>query len=201
MDVVHGIPLQVVESTDSTMDLALKMSLDGFRGIVQAYVQTNGRGMGPRSWHSPKGGLYFTWVMDYDPHDPITQFGEPLMHLAAIRTLKHYGIFNAKVDAPNDLYINQHKIGGSLKWYRRSGMLLGFGLNLHLEEGSVEGVATSIKAVSGVAPSADEALKIFVGNVLAIMRSFPKQLEELKDEWSKVQLTLPDLDDVDSWLQ
>jgi BirA family biotin operon repressor/biotin-[acetyl-CoA-carboxylase] ligase len=195
-----GIQICLFDSVDSTMDQAQALAKSGFRGIVMASEQTAGRGTGPKQWHSPRGGLYFTWVMDYDYNSPLTEFGEVLMHMAAVRTLRALGVADAKVHAPNKLYVSGYKIGGSLKWDFPFGMLLGFGLNLDLPGGSVNGIATSVKAVTGFAPEPGDTLDLFINHVQAIMSGFPGQLDALKQEWAAVQLTLPDTDQIDRFL-
>jgi len=91
--------------------------------IVIADEQTMGRGRHGRTWLSPAGGLYATYVMD----------AGPLIALRSGLAMAHaFERFNVSVDLkwPNDVLVGDRKLAGILIEAFDGLALIGIGVNL-----------------------------------------------------------------------
>ncbi|MEM4884302.1 MAG: biotin--[acetyl-CoA-carboxylase] ligase, partial [Saccharolobus sp.] len=103
------IKLNKVTSTQDFAEAISSMLYEDF--VVIAEEQTKARGRFGRSWYSPKGGLWFTYVKK--------NFKTELIQLSGIKTaiaimdlLKDF--VDAKIRWPNDIVVNDKKIAGIL---------------------------------------------------------------------------------------
>jgi len=112
--------------------------------IVVAEEQTKARGRYRRSWYSPKGGLWFTYVKKNYPTEevPITSLK---VSLAVRNVLSKY--VDAKIRWPNDVVVNDKKISGVLieaySFGDVSTLFIGVGVDVN-----IEGFPTEINATS-----------------------------------------------------
>ncbi|GEM_PF-234640 len=135
VDAPAGADIWVCGPCASTMDVARKLLTRGWLGAagqawgsVVAPVQTSGRGQLRRIWLSAPGNLQATVVMP--PAPGLWNDLRPLVlgHLLA-EALE--GVCNGvRVKWPNDLLLNDRKIGGILVEERPGSILAGLGLNL-----------------------------------------------------------------------
>ncbi|MCX6100699.1 MAG: biotin--[acetyl-CoA-carboxylase] ligase, partial [Candidatus Bipolaricaulota bacterium] len=102
---------------------------------VAADEQTAGRGRHGRSWLSPTGGLYVTFIV---PNDGLIALRAGL---AAARAVEDLSI-PVRLKWPNDLIVSERKLGGILIETARDVALVGVGINL--EESPIDG-ATSLR--------------------------------------------------------
>jgi len=126
-------------SLSSTNDVARELSLRGEEEgtVILADVQTKGRGTKGRAWYSaPSLGLYVSLILR--PSRPDLSLLPLAMGLACREAMAE--TYNLKVHLkwPNDLIIDQKKVGGLLIESSFSGSrplyaILGFGLNLNHE--------------------------------------------------------------------
>ena len=91
--------------------------------VVVADEQTEGRGRFGRTWLSPVGGLYATYVVD--PHSLISLRAG----MAATRALAAYRV-QADLKWPNDVLIADRKLAGILIETVADAALVGIGLNV-----------------------------------------------------------------------
>lgn len=91
--------------------------------MVIAEEQSAGRGRFGRSWLSPRGGLYATFVFDEGPILSIRA------GLAVVRALAQFGL-DAVLKWPNDVLVEEKKLGGILIEGADGRALVGVGLNL-----------------------------------------------------------------------
>ncbi|MFC2078356.1 biotin--[acetyl-CoA-carboxylase] ligase [Candidatus Bipolaricaulota bacterium] len=115
-----------IERTTSTQLDARRLIAQGeakIGDIVLANEQTAGRGRFGRSWISPKGGLYATFIVH---PDPLLSFKAGL---AMVRILRSAGI-DAGLKWPNDVFVGDLKIAGVLIETDGEYSLAGIGLNL-----------------------------------------------------------------------
>jgi BirA family biotin operon repressor/biotin-[acetyl-CoA-carboxylase] ligase len=121
----------VVGECGSALDLAWDL-WDAGRlpewGAVLAVSQTAGRGQLRRAWHSPPGNLHAAWAWPTPPPGfaDITPLAAGLLVAEALEQL---GI-RLSIKWPNDLLLNDRKVGGILVEERRGRILIGLGLNL-----------------------------------------------------------------------
>ncbi len=91
--------------------------------IIVADRQTKGRGRFGRTWLSPQGGLYATFIVTARP-------GLSLVSgVAVIRALARFGV-HAGLKWPNDVMLNEAKLAGILIETAGELALVGIGINL-----------------------------------------------------------------------
>ena len=145
-------------------------------------TQTNGYGKFNRKWHSPeKSGLWFTIVLNIEDADiDITKI-TLLTGASVCQSLRSFNI-DSYIKWPNDIYINNKKIGGILTermWcsQERSYLIIGIGLNINSTEDSfpkeLKDYATSISIETGKNFSRAEIL-------CSILSCFENFLDDLK---------------------
>ncbi|MEM3209282.1 MAG: biotin--[acetyl-CoA-carboxylase] ligase [Saccharolobus sp.] len=139
------IKLNKVTSTQDFAEAISSMLYENF--VVIAEEQTKARGRFGRSWYSPKGGLWFTYVKK--------NFKTELIQLAGIKTaiaimdlLKDF--VDAKIRWPNDIVVNDKKIAGILieaKTYEDVNycdLFIGVGIDTNVKEFPKDVNATSL---------------------------------------------------------
>jgi BirA family transcriptional regulator, biotin operon repressor / biotin---[acetyl-CoA-carboxylase] ligase len=132
--------LEVVWSVDSTNTVLLGRSSppNGSSEIMLAEYQTAGRGRRGRPWVAPPGGaicLSFSWNFSDVPED-LGALGL-VIGVCELRALRTLGISHAKLKWPNDLMVDDKKLGGILIELRAESdgpayVVIGVGLNVAL---------------------------------------------------------------------
>ena len=105
-------------TVDSTQLAAAGLPLGS---VVVANHQTAGRGRHGRSWQAPAGsGLFVTFVLE---HSPVVLFA------AGVAAAEACGR-GVLIKWPNDLILEERKLGGILAEIRNGHALVGIGINL-----------------------------------------------------------------------
>jgi BirA family biotin operon repressor/biotin-[acetyl-CoA-carboxylase] ligase len=137
----HGVvpeaPVLVCGRCVTSMEVA--WTLDGLKPLpdwasVITVEQSAGRGRWHRRWVSPPGNLYVTWIWPRD----LDKYGATLAVPELVSLVVGYMLVNAlkalnmkvQIKWPNDLFWNDHKIGGILIERKNDRTLVGIGLNL-----------------------------------------------------------------------
>lgn len=171
--------------------------------MVVADVQTKGRGRGANKWESPKGGLWFSILIR--PNLPSSRL-QLLQFLAAIATrqaLENETGLSVKLKWPNDLVLENSKLGGILIESKTQGdrvsfAILGIGLNINQGKAQLPIGAISLRQVSGT----QYDLRLLLRVILDQIRSSYDDLDNpsrIMEEWwrncihrpLRVQVTLP----------
>jgi BirA family biotin operon repressor/biotin-[acetyl-CoA-carboxylase] ligase len=129
----------VMDAVDSTHTCARRfidqMEEEGlpFRpAILITREQTAGVGRGDRSWSSPSGGLYLTWIRSGIPEASVALL--PILAAAAAHeALTGAGAVGLGIKWPNDLLVDGAKLGGLLVHVRHGDAVhaaVSLGLNL-----------------------------------------------------------------------
>ncbi len=130
--------VQTLDVLDSTQDF-IKSDIDNLDegACVQALVQNSGHGRHGRLWESPKGNLYFSFLLK--PKFAASQFGQIalLVGLSVAYALRPYTDVTLKW--PNDVLIEGHKVCGILIESVDQALVVGVGVNVGAApiEGSV----------------------------------------------------------------
>lgn len=136
--------------------------------LVAAAVQTAGRGRLDRSWISPRGNIYATFVQK-DVSSPL--LGVAVASLAVLDLVR--GLAPAEhfhIKWPNDVFRGTAKISGILSQYisprngAAGGLVTGIGVNLNMSReqlASASQEATSVGILTGDRIDLDAALKSF----------------------------------------
>ena len=154
-----NIPVQVVAETTSSNDEVLRLGEKGAPSgtLLFAERQTAGRGQFRRPWASSDPlGLWFSLLLRIEISDATIPALSAFAAAALVETLQFLGILDARIKAPNDIYIRGRKVGGILIETRPGKIpfaVVGIGLNVNqcLEDFSEElqSIATSLAMVSG----------------------------------------------------
>ncbi len=148
-----------LKECESTNDEALARLSDPAVLGVGAETQTAGRGRRGRSWLSPAGGLYFSWIAR--PRFAQTR-GGALPLLAGVGIAEACAALGVKVELkwPNDVLVAGEKLSGVLCEARARpdggwAAVVGIGLNLRTPEGGwpAEIPATALDAHLGEVPT------------------------------------------------
>ncbi len=134
-----------IDSTNNFAKINLKLFAQDTLSFITADEQTQGRGRFGNSWISPQGNLYLSVV--YFPQKSLSAFRlTQAASLAVCMLLEKLGV-QSKIKWPNDLYVNEKKIGGILTEAFSSAYIIGIGLNINMsrdELASLPNTATSL---------------------------------------------------------
>ena len=150
-----------VDSIDSTNLEAMRQARAGAaEGLcVVAREQTMGRGRLDRSWQSPKdAGLYFSIVLRPTLETRVWPLITLMTALAVRDALLRSSGVRADIKWPNDVCVNERKLCGILAETVDTKIgpaaIVGIGINLKADSlpATVNDLATSVEAVTGVKP-------------------------------------------------
>ena len=137
-------PPVVLDTIDSTNNYAIRLAREQQAPegtLVIAEAQTAGRGRRDRRWHSPeRRSIYASVVLRPTFLAPFAQLPTLLASAAAAAAVQHLYGLPARVKWPNDIQINERKLGGILTESALSGqridyLVIGLGLNCNLLAG------------------------------------------------------------------
>ena len=161
--------LKKYKSVDSTSIVAKKMNYEPWT-IVWAKEQTLGYGQKTNSWFSPEGGLYFSIIL---PRSTIKDL-QTLTILASFvvaKIIKENFKIEPFIKLPNDIFINQKKVGGILTenivGQDVKFSIMGIGLDTNIEKfpKELENIATSLKIETGKQINNEKILKQIVQEI------------------------------------
>jgi BirA family biotin operon repressor/biotin-[acetyl-CoA-carboxylase] ligase len=142
--------LDTVWTVGSTNTLLLERANPppGSSEALLAEYQTAGRGRRGRSWVAPPGGsicLSLSWMFREVPRD-LGALGL-VAGVCALRALSHLGVERVRLKWPNDLLVDDRKLGGILIELRAESsgpacVVIGIGLNVALGATLLEKIAT-----------------------------------------------------------
>jgi len=179
-----GLPrVELLESTTSTLDVAHRMAARGAPAgtLVIANEQTAGRGRGGKSWQSSPGdGLWLTLI-----ERPADASGLGVLSLrvglAAAEALDRFASEPIRLKWPNDLYVDEKKLGGILveaRWREQAVEYVAIGLGVNVQP------PRNVESAAGLEPGTDrlEVLADLVPAVLAASRaSGPLKADEMEE--------------------
>lgn len=146
-DSTHDMALRLIAQMDEE-DMALAPTL------VLVRRQAHGHGRAGRSWSSPEGGLYLSWLCSGLTAEQIAQM-PMLTAAAAFAAVDDLGIERLQIKWPNDLLIEDKKLAGLLVHARQSEMswlTVGLGINIALVPALVEPVLHPPTAIAAHLP-------------------------------------------------
>ena len=130
----NKINLFLKDEVTSTMDEAKNtLCHSNHVSLFLAQTQNKGRGRILNIWDSKKGNIFFT--LKFLPKKDINQFYQLgfIVSLQIKKTINFYNINNVFFKWPNDIYINDNKVGGILieSFFHNENnfCLLGIGIN------------------------------------------------------------------------
>ncbi len=179
-----GLPrVELLESTTSTLDVAHRIAARGAPTgtLVIANEQTAGRGRGGKSWQSSPGdGLWLTLI-----ERPADTSGLGVLSLrvglAAAEALDRFASEPIRLKWPNDLYVDEKKLGGILveaRWREQAVEYVAIGLGVNVK------VPRNIASAAGLEEGTDrlDVLGELVPGVLAASRATgPLKADEMEE--------------------
>ncbi len=129
--VIDKIYLNSVNSTQEY--LVNYISKNGYKNpmMIIANEQTNGKGSRDNHWICEKGNLFFSFVVDtsYLPKDMKIESSSIYFSCLLNMVLEQNGS-KSYIKWPNDFYINDDKIGGTMTYFKSKLLYCGIGLNI-----------------------------------------------------------------------
>ncbi len=148
-------PLYHYDRVASTMEVIHTLAHDGAEAgtVVVAGEQLEGRGSRGRSWHSPPGGLWLSAL--FRPRSAgAVEVMSLRVGLAVAKVLDQFAASRVRLKWPNDLMLNDRKLGGILCEARWQGATLGWvavGVGLNVQNRipvELRGMAVSLAEVN-----------------------------------------------------
>ena len=150
IDSTHAWALRLIEQAESE-EILLPTTM------VIAYEQGHGHGRAGRSWESPPGGLYLSWIAAGLEAPTVALL--PMIAAAAAHTaISAVGIDNVEIKWPNDLLVGGRKLAGLLVHSRHGATnwaTVGIGINIDRAPIIRDGSTTEAVAVAELVSSGD----------------------------------------------
>ena len=194
------------DSIDSTQTQALKMADNPINNgaVVVASQQTGGRGRDGRKWISPKGGIWFSVILQPKFDISITTLFPIASALALSNALEKTFKISPELKWPNDVTIKGKKIAGilvdvSLESNRIENLVLGVGINFDVDIKQIEKTLKSTPNFYGIASLSEQKKKI---KPVQLIQTFLVELEKIYEllnakhtkkiisEWTKRSSTI-----------
>lgn len=185
------------ESVDSTNAEARRLALEGEDAapdgtVVWAREQTAGRGRRGRTWDSPPGNLYASFVLRPDvplPEAAQLSFVAALAVFDAIGTCAEAGLI-VTTKWPNDILIDGHKVAGILLEAEGGDaetppdfVVLGVGVNVASHPQETEFPAGCL-AQYGIQTTPEEMLEALCRQFLSAVRTWlDNDFDRIKQTW------------------
>jgi len=159
-------------AVDSTQTVARTLFDEGrarYGDIVVAQTQTAGRGRRGRTWQSPPGGLYATWILWNDPMISVRA------GTALVRAISGSGCA-VGLKWPNDVLAGEKKIAGLLVEAVDGAAFIGVGVNVD----SVPLAQATSMALEGATATIDTLIEA-IGRELNAVRSDAEWLSAYRE--------------------
>lgn len=152
-----GKRIHAYDTTDSTMDIAHRLSAAGAPEgtVVVAEGQGRGRGRLGRSWLSPKGkGIYLSVILRPTLALSQVQHITLLAAVALARAIESETELSPRIKWPNDLLVHGKKVAGiltelSAELNRIHTVVVGIGINVNTPASRLPAHATSLAEALG----------------------------------------------------
>jgi BirA family biotin operon repressor/biotin-[acetyl-CoA-carboxylase] ligase len=194
------------DSIDSTQNQALKMSEDTANDgtIIIAAKQTGGKGRLGRKWVSPKGGIWFSIILQPKFDISITTLFPIASSLALSYAIEKTFEILPELKWPNDLTIKGKKVAGmlvdvSLESNKIERLVLGVGINFDIDTKQIEKTLKVASNFYGVASLSEQKTKV---KPKLLIQTFLVELEKIYEllnskqtkniiaEWTKRSSTI-----------
>lgn len=187
------------ETLPSTMDVAMELGLKGVPEgtIVLTESQTKGKGRLGREWHSPKyKGIYVSLVLRPDILPRETSVLTLVAAVGVCEAIKEVTGVSPQIKWPNDILINNRKLGGILTELNAEMdkvffAVIGIGINVNNDNRSLCDGAVSLKEHIGERQNRTRILRQVLFSIEENYLSFKRQGSLLiMDKWRLFSSTL-----------
>lgn len=186
--------LRVFEEVISTNESVKELASPGQIGIAIASRQTGGRGRLGRSFTSPDGGLYISFI--YHPHGGFERNFSimPISALCVCRMVEKISGVKCVIKWPNDVLAGDKKICGILSegFIEESEefIIVGIGVNVNTDLPESLPMAASLKSLTGVSYAMEKAAAELINIFMDVLERFPEDEEYLLDMYAEKCVTL-----------
>ena len=195
---IIGHKILFLEEVDSTNNKAKQIALDSQDGdVVVSETQHSGRGRRGREWHSPKGGIYISFILKPNISPERAPQITLLSSVALVETLNSMkSKMNAKIKWPNDILISGRKISGILTelssdMEKINYVVVGIGINLNTDLEDLPEKAASLKVEMGQEISVKLFLKSFFERYDIVYQEYlDNGIDQIIEKWKKNSDTL-----------
>ncbi|UVW35002.1 bifunctional biotin--[acetyl-CoA-carboxylase] ligase/biotin operon repressor BirA [SAR92 clade bacterium H455] len=192
----HLSNIHVFQTIDSTntyaRELAEKSSVSGL--VILAEQQTAGRGRRGKNWVSPfAANIYLSIVWDFEKGAQALEGLSLAVGVAVRRALIAHGVQGVKLKWPNDIYVEQKKLGGILLEMigdpaGHCSVVIGVGLNVSMRVSQASAidqdwtdVATELQ---DKLPARNKLAAELISEILPLLSTFQAQgFAAYRDEW------------------
>lgn len=192
--------LHIYQSIDSTNKAASQLieaeSSSATGAVVLSEYQTMGRGRRGKHWVSPfAANLYLSMVWDFDQGASALQGLSLAIGVAVSRALKQLNIEGVKLKWPNDIYIENKKLGGILLEMvgdpaGQCTVIIGIGINHAMPAQSGESIDqqwTDLTAVSIKAISRNQLAAYIINHCFEVLSDYQQRgFAYYQDEWQAI---------------
>ncbi len=192
------VKLETLWSIASTNTALLERAgpRNGASEVLLAEYQSAGRGRRGRAWLAPPGGaicLSLSWMFREVPPD-LGALGL-VVGVCALRALTALNVRNLGLKWPNDLLVDERKLGGVLIDLRAESagpayVVIGIGLNVALGEAVLKKIAaaglpaTDLASSGPAAPCRNQVAAGLIGECVKGLREFEREgLKPFIEEW------------------
>jgi len=195
---IIGHKILFLEEVDSTNNKAKQIALESQDGdVVVSETQHSGRGRRGREWHSPKGGIYISFILKPNISPERAPQITLLSSVALVETLNSMkSKMNAKIKWPNDILISGRKISGILTelssdMEKINYVVVGIGINLNTDLEELPEKAASLKVEMRQEISVKLFLKSFFEHYDTVYQEYlDKGIDQIIEKWKKNSDTL-----------
>lgn len=190
-----GAVLLRVDRATSTNDLLRDLAARGAREgtVVVAREQSGGRGRRGRPWLSPPGGLWLSLLLrPPDPADGRIGLAVAVGVAEAVRAITGAAV---GLKWPNDLMLDERKVGGILVESAPPLVIVGIGVNANVDPAALpaetSATATSLAAALGREVDLDAVLAAVLAGIDDVYGAFRAgHLGEILARWRDLSVTL-----------
>lgn len=195
---IIGHKILFLEEIDSTNNKAKQIAFESQDGdVVVSETQHSGRGRRGREWHSPKGGIYISFILKPNISPERAPQITLLSSVALVETLNSMkSKMNAKIKWPNDILISGRKISGILTelssdMEKINYVVVGIGINLNTDLEELPEKAASLKVEMGQEISVKLFLKSFFEHYDIVYQEYlDNGIDQIIEKWKKNSDTL-----------
>lgn len=197
-DQLKGLHIyQTIDSTNKAAHQLIDEQASSASGsVVLSEYQTMGRGRRGKNWVSPfAANLYLSMVWDFDQGASALQGLSLAIGVAVSRALKQLNIDGVRLKWPNDIYIENKKLGGILLEMvgdpaGQCTVIIGIGINHAMPEQSGESIDqqwTDLSTVSSEAVSRNQLAAYIINHCFDVLRDYQQRgFAYYQHEWQAI---------------
>lgn len=197
-DQLNGLYIyQSLDSTNKAANQLIEAQANTASGaVILSEYQTMGRGRRGKNWVSPfAANLYLSMVWDFDQGASALQGLSLAIGVAVSRALKQLQVEGVQLKWPNDIYINNKKLGGILLEMvgdpaGQCTVIIGIGINHRMPEQSGEAIDqqwTDLAAVTSEAVSRNKLAAYIINHCFDILSDYQqKGFARYQEEWQAI---------------